>query len=74
MTATAMVAVTASAAPPMYRVEPIGLSMNAFDMDESGTVVGRQLSAQQIGRAFIARRGDAVELLPMPAGFQSSDA
>jgi hypothetical protein len=65
---------TTLAAPPTYRVEPIGLSMNAFDMDESGTVVGRQLSAQQIGRAFIARRGGAVEVLPMPPGFQSSDA
>ncbi|MBU6209912.1 MAG: hypothetical protein KGR22_08385, partial [Planctomycetes bacterium] len=62
------------AAPPTYQVEPIGTGLNAFDMDESGTVVGRQLSAQQIGRAFIARRGGAVELLPMPPGFQSSDA
>lgn len=65
---------TTLAAPPTYRVEPLGTGLNAFDMDESGTVVGRQLSAQQIGRAFIARRGGAVELLPMPPGFQSSDA
>lgn len=67
-------ATTTFAAPPTYQVEPIGTALNAFDMDESGTVVGRQLSAQQIGRAFIARRGGAVELLPMPPGFQSSDA
>ena len=66
--------VTTLAAPPTYRVEPIGTGLNSFDMDESGTVVGRQLSAQQIGRAFIARRGGAVEALPLPPGFQSSDA
>jgi hypothetical protein len=48
--------------------------MSGFDMNASGTVVGRQLNAQQVGKAFVARRGEAPMLLPTPAEWQSSDA
>lgn len=72
--AAVLVTASTSAAPPTLRVEPIGPSMNGFDLAEDGTAVGRQVSAQQVGRAFVARRGGAVEMLPLPAGFQSSDA
>lgn len=69
---------TASAAhavvPPNYRVDVIGPNMNGFDMNDAGTVVGRQLDAQQIGRAFIALRGQAAQLLPTPKQWISSDA
>jgi hypothetical protein len=68
------VAREAAAAPPTYSVEVIGPSMSGFDMNAGGTVVGRQLDAQQIGRAFVARRGEAPQLLPTPAEWQSSDA
>lgn len=64
----------AMAAPPTYRVEVIGPNLSGFDMNASGTIVGRQLNAQQIGKAFVARRGEAPELLPTPAEWQSSDA
>ncbi len=63
-----------SAAPPTYRVEVLGTSLAGAAMNEAGDVVGRRLDAQQIGRAFIARRGGSVELLPMPTPWQSSDA
>ena len=63
-----------SAAPPEYRVEAIGANLTGFDMNASRTVVGRALSAQQIGRAFVAARGGPPELLPTPASWQSSDA
>jgi hypothetical protein len=43
-------------------------------MNESGDVVGRRLMPQSVGRAFVARRGADVELLPHPAEWQSSDA
>jgi hypothetical protein len=72
--AAVLVTASTSAAPPILRVEPIGPSMNGFDLAEDGTAVGRQVSAQPVGRAFVARRGGAVEVLPLPAGFQSSDA
>jgi hypothetical protein len=65
---------TAEATPPSYRVEPIGTNLNGFDMNESLTVVGRSLNAQQVGRAFVARRGEAPVLLPTPPEWQSSDA
>lgn len=64
----------AAAAPPSYRVEAIGPNLSGFDMNAAGTVVGRQLNAQQIGKAFVARRGEAPTLLPTPAQWQSSDA
>jgi len=65
----------AHAVPPNnYRVDVIGEGMNGFDMNESGTIVGRQLDALQIGRAFIARRGQPSELLPLPKQWRSSDA
>jgi len=62
------------AAPPVYLVEEIGAGLTGFDMNDAGTVVGRALDAQQIGRAFIAPRGGAATLLPVPAQWQSSDA
>lgn len=68
------VAARAAAVPPTYRVDVIGTGLNGFDMNDAGTVVGRQLNAQQIGRAFVAARGAAPELLPLPAQWTSSDA
>lgn len=65
---------TVLAAPPTYRVEVIGPNMTGFDMNDAGVAVGRQLNAQQVGRAFVARRGEAPLLLPTPAPWQSSDA
>ena len=65
---------SALATPPSYRVEPIGTGLTGFDMNESLTVVGRQVDAQQVGRAFVAPRGDSPTLLPTPAPWQSSDA
>ena len=62
------------AEPPTYRVEPIGTGLQAFAMNERGDVVGRQLSAQSVGRAFIAPRGGSIELLPVPLTWSSSDA
>lgn len=65
------------AIPPSYRIEPVGVTatgLSGFDMNESLTVVGRALSAQQIGRAFVAPRGEEPTLLPLPAPWQSSDA
>jgi hypothetical protein len=72
--ASTLVAAAAHAAPPTYRVEVLGPNMSGFDMNASGTVVGRQLNAQQVGKAFVARRGEAPMLLPTPAEWQSSDA
>ena len=72
--ASTLVAAAAHAAPPTYRVEVIGPNMSGFDMNAAGTAVGRQLNAQQIGKAFVARRGEAPILLPTPAQWQSSDA
>jgi hypothetical protein len=72
--ASTLVAAAAHAAPPTYRVEVLGPNMSGFDMNASGTVVGRQLNAQQVGKAFVARRGEAPMLLPTPADWQSSDA
>jgi hypothetical protein len=70
----ALLAPAAQATPPTYRVEVIGPSMSGFDMNAAGTVVGRQLNAQQVGKAFVARRGEAPVLLPTPTEWQSSDA
>ena len=69
-----LAAETAQSVPPNYRVDVIGAGLNGFDMSESGTIVGRSLDAQQIGRAFIAPRGGPVEILPLPAPWISSDA
>jgi hypothetical protein len=44
-----LVAVAAHAVPPNYRVDVIGAGLSGFDMNEAGTIVGRQLSASQIG-------------------------
>lgn len=63
-----------TATPPTYRVEEIGTGLTGFAMNEHGDAVGRQVNAQQVGRAFLARRGGAVEVLPLPAPWQSSDA
>ena len=62
------------AAPPTYRVEPLGTDLQGFDMNELGDVVGRQVSPQNVGRAFVARRGGGIELLPTPVEWLSSDA
>lgn len=64
----------ATAAPPAYRVEPLGTDLQGFAMNEHGDVVGRQVSPQNVGRAFLARRGGSIEVLPIPAEWQSSDA
>ncbi len=64
----------ACAVPPTYRVEPIGTGLQAFAMNERGDVVGRQLSAQSIGRAFFAARDGSLELLPVPLTWASADA
>ena len=74
LAASTLVATAAHAAPPTYRVEVLGPNLSGFDMSASGTVVGRQLNAQQVGRAFVARRGEAPVLLPTPPEWQSSDA
>lgn len=70
----ALAAPAAHAVPPNYRVDVIGEAMNGFDMNEAGTIVGRQLDALQVGRAFVARRGAPAELLPLPKQWKSSDA
>lgn len=67
-------AAAVTAAPPTYRVETLGTDLQGFAMNELGDVVGRQVSTQNVGRAFLARRGGGVELLPTPAEWQSSDA
>lgn len=65
----------AQAVPPSnYRVDVIGMGMNAYDMNEAGTIVGRQMNLLGVGRAFVAARGTASQLLPLPAPWQSSDA
>ena len=64
----------AVAVPPNYRVDVIGMGMNGYDMNESGTIVGRQMNLLGVGRAFVAPRGAASQLLPLPAPWQSSDA
>lgn len=50
------------------------MGMNSYDMNEAGTIVGRQMNLLGIGRAFVAARGNASQLLPLPAPWQSSDA
>ena len=69
-----LVAVAAHAVPPNYRVDVIGAGLSGFDMNEAGTIVGRQLSASQIGKAFVAPRGQPMRVLPLPAPWVSSDA
>ena len=64
----------AHAVPPNYRVDVIGAGLSGFDMNEAGTIVGRQLGATQIGKAFVAPRGQPMQLLPLPAPWVSSDA
>ena len=64
----------ALAVPPTYRVEPIGTGLQPFAMNERGDAVGRQVSAQSIGRAFFAARDGSLELLPVPLNWSSSDA
>jgi hypothetical protein len=70
----ACVAVRALAMPPSYRLESIGTGLQAAAMNERGDVVGRQLSGQSVGHAFFAPRGGAIEPLPVPAPWVSSDA
>ena len=73
--AAASLCASALAAPPNnYRVDVIGMGMNSFDMNEAGTIVGRQMNLLGVGRAFIAARGSASQILPLPAPWQSSDA
>lgn len=72
--ACAALAAVAGAVPPTYRVDVIGMGMNGYDMNESGTIVGRQMNLLGVGRAFVAPRGAASQLLPLPAPWQSSDA
>ncbi len=45
------------AVPPNYRVDVIGAGLSGFDMNEAGTIVGRQVGVTQIGKAFVAPRG-----------------
>ncbi|MEY2714837.1 MAG: hypothetical protein RIT24_1180 [Planctomycetota bacterium] len=73
--AAASLCVSAHAVPPNdYRVDVIGMGMTAFDMNDSGAIVGRQMNLLGVGRAFVAVRGAASQLLPIQAPWQSSDA
>ena len=75
LTVLAGLAPAAVAAPPGdYRVDVIGMGLTAFDMNESGAIVGRELNLLGVGRAFVAPRGGPVQALPVPAPWQSSDA
>jgi len=71
---TVLPGTAAHSVPPNYRVDVIGEQLTGFDMNESGTAVGRKLSPTQVGRAFVAPRGEAVQLLPTPKQWTSSDA
>jgi hypothetical protein len=71
--AWSVLATSTHAAPPTYREEPVGLNatgLSGYDMNESLTIVGRSLNAQQVGRAFVAVRGEEPTLLPTPAEWQ----
>ena len=73
--AAASLCASAHAVPPNdYRVDVIGMGMTAFDMNDSGAIVGRQMNLLGVGRAFVAVRGAASQLLPIQAPWQSSDA
>lgn len=74
MAAVMFTSQSACSVPPNYRVDVIGAGLTGFDMNEAGTIVGRQLSATQIGRAFVAPRGQPAQTLPLPAPWVSSDA
>lgn len=69
-----MCGATLAAPPGNYRVDVIGMGMTGFDMNESGTIVGRQMNLLGVGRAFVAARGSGSQLLPLPSPWQSSDA
>jgi hypothetical protein len=64
----------AESAPPTYRVEVLGVGLVGAAMNEGGDAVGHQLGPQSISRAFLARRGGPVEILPLPTPWQSSAA
>lgn len=67
------VAAIAAADVPVYRVQVLGADLQGFGMNEHGDVTGRRVDAAQVGRAFVAPMGGAVELLPLPAPWVSSD-
>ncbi|MBX3354365.1 MAG: hypothetical protein KF724_01550 [Phycisphaeraceae bacterium] len=62
------------AALPSYKVEVLGADLQGFGMNERGDVVGRKLLSGNLGVAFVARRGEPVTLLPVPAEWLGSDA
>lgn len=73
--AAASLCASSHAVPPNdYRADVIGMGMTAFDMNDSGTIVGRQMNLLGVGHAFVAVRGAASEVLPIQAPWQSSDA
>lgn len=59
---------------PQCRVDVLGSNLQGFGMNELGDVVGRKLLPGNIGRAFLARMDGAVEELPLPPEWTSSDA
>ena len=71
--AVAWLAATATvmAAPPTYRVETLGTDLQGFAMNELGDVVGRQVSTQNVGRAFSTT--ELVRLVPIRLGDLNDD-
>ena len=63
------IATFAIADPPPYRAVPITGFEGPVAINEAGTVVGTNTSPM---RAWIARRGEAATLLPLPPGMSSS--
>lgn len=59
---------------PTYRVDVLGTGLQGFGMNEHGDAVGRKVLSGNLGVAFVARMGEAVELLPVPPEWTGSDA
>lgn len=71
--ATTAIVGIASAELPVYRVDVLGSDLQGFAMNEKGDATGRKLLPNSIGRAFVAHMGGDIEVLPLPAEWQSSD-
>ena len=63
----------AGAQAPSYTVEFLGSAASLSDMNNSGEVIGSMTSASSF-RAWVARPGHPITLLPLPPGRQSSFA